>query len=171
MISSASTTLESHDSGALLAILICGTAALFGLGVYLLSSFTRSRRTAYTPATVCRDVAISFCTGALTLYLWGCAQILLTSLDDQYKFEECEKAGGFERAKQVDAYVGGYIPLRFTCHMPKGAPGFDAVVPGYLNPSMAALLLAALAVGGASVILRTRQRRRSTSPQGEGKPL
>ncbi|MEU1815933.1 hypothetical protein ABZ543_12170 [Streptomyces roseifaciens] len=170
MIVSASDPFEGHDSGTLLAIMLCGTATLGGLAIYLLSSFTRRRRSSYPPATTCGDVAASFCIGALSLYLWGCAQILLTSLEGEYKFEACEKAGGFERAKQVDAYIGDYIPLRFTCHMPGGEPGFEAVVPGYLNPSMAALLLAALAVGIASAALHMRQRRGSTPPQGVGEP-
>ncbi|MGW0499508.1 hypothetical protein ACWD0Z_29995 [Streptomyces sp. NPDC003007] len=144
---------RTHDFTALLSILIVGSAALLGVFVYLCSRLTGQRLRAYTLPAVWCDVSLLSATGSLALYMWGCLELVF--VERQEVGNACaEEAGG----NRVAAFHGDLIPLRLVCRTDDGQ-SFTVLVPDYINPSIAALLLIALACAAASVLLHRRQLR------------
>ena len=150
----ASDPWQGHNFAALFSISVTGTATLLGLTVYLCSRFTRRARRRYTPFAVWRDVSLAMAAVALALYLWGCLHVLF--LEDQEQAEECER----QRPEGISALVGrrgDFIPLRLVCEASDGRD-YSVVIPGFINPSVAVLLLLALACALISVRLHHKQR-------------
>ncbi|WP_230992905.1 hypothetical protein [Streptomyces endocoffeicus] len=136
------------------AILLAGAATLLGLTGYLCSRFTQPVRRRYVPFMGWRDVSLATITAALALYLWGCLHVLF--LEDQEQAEACER----QRPADIPRLVGrrgDFIPLRLVCEASDGRD-YSVVIPDYINPSIAVLLLLALACALVSALLHLKQR-------------
>ncbi|MEU7044338.1 hypothetical protein AB0A77_25215 [Streptomyces varsoviensis] len=91
---------------------------------------------------------------ALALYLWGCFHLLF--LEDQELAEECER----QRPEGTPTLIGrrgDFIPLRLVCEASNGHD-YSIVIPKYINPSIALLLLLALACALTAAALYRKQR-------------
>lgn len=145
---------QGHDFAALFSILIAGAATVLGLAVYLCSRFSRAARRPRAPFAVWRDVSLATAGVALALYLWGCLHVLF--LEDQEQAEECER----QRPEGTPTLVGlrgDFIPLRLVCEASDGRD-YSIVIPDYINPTVAVLLLLALACALTSALLHQKQR-------------
>ncbi|WKK22809.1 hypothetical protein QZH56_29265 [Streptomyces olivoreticuli] len=150
----ASNPWQGHNFAGLLAILIVGAATLLGLIGYLCSRLTRQARRGYTPFRLWRDLSLLTAAAALTVYLWGCLHLLF--LEDQELAERCER----QRPAGTPTLVGrrgDFIPLRLVCEASNGHD-YSIVIPGYINPVVAFLLLLTLTCALASVVLHCKQR-------------
>ncbi|MFI2372815.1 hypothetical protein [Streptomyces sp. NPDC018833] len=150
----ASDPWQGHNFAALFAILIAGAATVLGLSVYLCSRLTRQARRGYTPFAVWRDVTLATAAVALAHYLWGCLHVLF--LEDQEQAEECER----QRPEGTPTLVGrrgDFIPLRLVCEASDGRD-YSVIIPDYINPTVAVLLLLALACAVTSALLHHKQR-------------
>ncbi|MFC5147665.1 hypothetical protein [Streptomyces aureoversilis] len=147
----ASDPWQEHNFAALLAILIAGTATLLGLAGYLCSRLTRQARRGCTPVRLWRDLSLLTAAVALAVYLWGCLHLLF--LEDQELAERCER----QRPAGTPTLVGrrgDFIPLRLVCEASNGHD-YSVVIPGYINPAVALLLLLALTCALISVVLHS----------------
>ncbi|MCC3650907.1 hypothetical protein LIX60_05325 [Streptomyces sp. S07_1.15] len=97
----------------------------------------------------------------IALYLWGCLHLLF--LEDQEQAEECERRRP-EGAPTLVGHRGDFIPLRLICESSNGRD-YSVIIPDYVNPSIAVLMLLALLSAAASGIFR---RRRRTSQRAKG---
>ncbi|GAA2407789.1 hypothetical protein GCM10010420_39860 [Streptomyces glaucosporus] len=143
---------QGHDFAVLLPVLTAGTTAVLGLGAYLCSRFTRRALRQYTPPAVWRDASLAASAAALALYLWGCLHVLF--LEDQEQARACER----ERPEGTPSLMGrrgDFVPLRLVCEASDGRD-YSVVIPDYVNPSVAVLLLLALACALTSAVLRRR---------------
>ncbi|MEU8822531.1 hypothetical protein [Streptomyces sp. NPDC048636] len=157
----ASDPWQGHNFAALFSILLTGTTTLLGLAIYLCSRFTRQAHRRYTPFAAWRDVSLATVAAALALYLWGCLHVLF--LEDQEQAEECER----QRPEGVPHLVGrrgDFIPLRLVCEASDGRD-YSVIIPGYINPTIASLLLLALGCALVSVLLHHKLR---TTTQKKG---
>ncbi|MFF2996470.1 hypothetical protein ACFVTC_18130 [Streptomyces sp. NPDC057950] len=93
-------------------------------------------------------------TVALAFYIWGCLHVLF--LEDQEQGEACEQARP-EGTPTLIGRRGDFIPLRLVCEASNGHD-YSVVIPHYINPTVAVLLLLALACALGSVLLRYKQR-------------
>ncbi|MER5214213.1 hypothetical protein ABT063_27480 [Streptomyces sp. NPDC002838] len=133
----ASDPYEGHNYFVLLAImLLAGPAALLALAGYAAAAGRRWREG--RPGALWECCAALALAASIAVYMWGCLHLMF--VDDRNMVEECAKAGGEDKARQVDGYIGEFVPLRFICHMPNGR-SYTAIVPDYINPTAAAFLL------------------------------
>ncbi|WP_149825526.1 hypothetical protein [Streptomyces tailanensis] len=145
---------QEHSPGVLLILLLTGAATLLGLTVYLCSQFARHARRRYTPFAVWRDMSLAAVAVALALYLWGCLHLLF--LEDEKQGEPCER----QRPEGISKLVGrraDFIPLRLVCEASNGRD-YSVVIPDYINPSVAVLLLLGLVCAVVSAVLHHKQR-------------
>ncbi|MEV0275015.1 hypothetical protein AB0I22_01305 [Streptomyces sp. NPDC050610] len=145
---------QGHDFAVLLPILMAGSGALLSLVVYLCSRLARQDRRRFLPFALWRDASLSAVAAALALYLWGCLHLLFP--EGRELAEECER----RRPEGVPSLVGrrgDFIPLRLVCEASNGQD-YSVVIPEYVNPFSAALLLIALACAVVAVALHHRQR-------------
>lgn len=150
----ASDPWQGHNFAALLSILVAGAGTVLGLTVYLCSRFTRQVRQQYTAFAVWRDVSLATAAVALALYLWGCLHVLF--LEDQEQGLECER----QRPEGTPTLVGrrgDFIPLRLVCEASDGRD-YSVIIPDYINPTVAVLLLLTLACALTSALLQHKQR-------------
>ncbi|MFJ5274316.1 hypothetical protein [Streptomyces sp. NPDC088358] len=150
----ASNPWQGHDFAVLSAVLLAGPATLVAATVYLCSRFTRQARRRRTPTAVWRDASLTAVTVALALYVWGCLHVLF--LEDQEQAEACERA----RPAGVPTLIGirgDFIPLRLVCEASNGHD-YSVVIPHYINPTIAVLLLLSLACALVSARLHHEQR-------------
>ncbi|MCC5036304.1 hypothetical protein DMH02_024735 [Streptomyces sp. WAC 00631] len=157
----ASDPWQGHDSTVLFPLLIGGAATLVAITVYLCSRLTRQARLRFTPSRTFRDVSLAAVAAGIALYLWGCLHVLF--LEDQEQAEECER----RRPEGVPALVGrrgDFIPLRLVCESSNGRD-YSVIIPDYVNPSIAVLMVLALLSAAASGIFR---RKRLTTQRRKG---
>ncbi|MZE80106.1 hypothetical protein [Streptomyces xinghaiensis] len=163
-MTTASDPWQGHDFAVLFTVLIAGMGALAGLTVYLFSRFTRQARLRSTPSRTWRDVSLAAVTAGIALYLWGCLHLLF--LEDQEQAEECEH----RRPDGIPALVGlrgDFVPLRLVCEASNGRD-YAVVIPDYVNPSIAVLMLLALLSATASVVLQRKQRTTTATTRKKG---
>ncbi|GAA2419432.1 hypothetical protein [Streptomyces glaucus] len=154
---------QVHDFTVLLTILIAAPPALIGLIAFLGARLAPRRFRSpgsRAPAAVLLDVTALCSAAVLALYLWGCLHVAF--LGRQGVGNACAREADGAR---VAAFHGDFVPLRIVCRTDAG-DSFTVVVPGYLNPSLAALLLLALACGAAGLLLRRKQLARSPAREG-----
>ncbi|WP_327687300.1 hypothetical protein [Streptomyces sp. NBC_00467] len=149
----ASDPWQGHNFAALFSILVAGAATTLGLTVYLCSRFTRPARQRYTPLAAWRDVSLATTAVALAVYLWGCLHVLF--LEDQEQGEECERQR--PEGPTLVGRRGDFIPLRLVCEASDGRD-YSVIIPDYINPAVAVLLLLALACALTSALLHYKQR-------------
>ncbi|MFD4597379.1 hypothetical protein ACFWPQ_05005 [Streptomyces sp. NPDC058464] len=147
---------QAPDFTVLVTVLFTGLAALLGLAGYLASRLTRQNLGSRTPPTVWREMSLTAVTGSLALYLWGCLHLVF--LERQEIGNECAKKA---EGVRVAAFHGDFVPLRLVCRTDADR-SYTVVVPGYLNPSLAVLLLLALACAITAAVLHRRQRTAKT---------
>ncbi|MEU9347239.1 hypothetical protein AB0D74_39165 [Streptomyces sp. NPDC048278] len=147
---------QTPDFTVLVTVLFTGLAALTGLAGYLVSRLTRQHLATRTPPTVWRDLSLTAVAGSLALYLWGCLHLVL--LERQEIGNECAKRA---EGVRVAAFHGDFVPLRLVCRTDADR-SYTVVVPGYLNPSLAVLLLLALACAVTAAVLHRKQRTAKT---------
>ncbi|MER5446236.1 hypothetical protein ABT065_11430 [Streptomyces sp. NPDC002764] len=143
-----------------MAVMLSGLPALIGLIAYSAMSCARLCRARLTPPAALRTCFVVLITAALAVYLWGCSHLLL--LEDEDRARACLETVGRENARHVDRYIADFVPLRFACHLSSGQ-SYNALVPGYVNPSVAVLLLSALVCGAAGLLLRRERHVSSTA--------
>lgn len=78
----------------------------------------------------------------IATYVWGVLHLLQ---DESAADAACKAAVGPQNAGHVASYDISYLPLHFGCRV-TGVGTFEAAVPGYLNPTLIALLLVSLAL-------------------------
>ncbi|MFV0134407.1 hypothetical protein ACLGIH_14385 [Streptomyces sp. HMX87] len=161
-MTTASGTGTGHHGLVLVAIIMGGLVAVVALCAYLGSAVTRRRRHASTPVTRWRDLSLLCATAALALYVWGCLRIFL--LYGKEGGEDCFTLDDLRSGVRLDEAAGDFVPLRLVCHMSDGR-SVSIVVPDYVNPTIAVLLLLSLACGVTSALLH---RKRHTTPLKAG---
>ncbi|MCD7445280.1 hypothetical protein K4B79_44760 [Streptomyces lincolnensis] len=152
---------QVHDYAVLSTILIAGAPALLGLLAYLGACLAPRRLRAHRPATALRDTGLLCAAAALAVYLWGCLHVVF--LERQEIGNRCAQVAGGVR---VAGFHGDFVPLRLVCRTDDGRD-LTVVIPAYVNPSTAVLLLLALACAGAAALLARRAR---TASRKEPRP-
>ncbi|MEF9904154.1 hypothetical protein [Streptomyces sp. P9-A2] len=155
-----------------LALLLAGCS--FGLVGYGFGSVAdglsglKERRTA-----VLRGLAALAAAGAVAVYAWGLLSLfgtLVAAEDggaDSAPVRPCRTAGWMEQHRAGIEIVGhraSFVPLGFVCETSDGGSYDNGDVPGYVNPAVASLALAALAcavAAGYSAELRARAEARA----------
>ncbi|MFE5255890.1 hypothetical protein [Streptomyces coelicoflavus] len=160
----ASGASNGHNGLVLIALIAGGTVAVVALAVYLGSAFTERRRRAYTLVTRWRDLGLLFATMALALYVWGCLRIFL--LYGKEGGEDCFTLSDLRKGVKLNTATGDFVPLRLVCHMSDGH-SFSIIIPDFVNPTVAVLLLLALACGTISAVCH---RKRHTTHLEAGQP-
>ncbi|MFD3608484.1 hypothetical protein [Streptomyces atroolivaceus] len=150
----ASDPWQGHDFAVLFTVLIAGAPTALGLTAFLFSRFTRRARRRRTAPAVWRDLGLTTAVLGLSLYMWGCLHVLF--LDQQDQAMECEQ----HRPEGTPTLVGrrgDFVPLRLVCEASDGRD-YTVVIPDYINPSIAVLLLLALVCAAVSTLLHLKQR-------------
>ncbi|NED11884.1 hypothetical protein [Streptomyces sp. SID9124] len=160
-MATASDPWRGHDFAILLPVIIAGTLAALGVLAFLGSRLTARARARRTAPAVWRDASLAAAGLALALYVWGCLHVLF--LEDQEQAEQCELHRP-EGTPRLVGRRGDFIPLRLVCEASNGHD-YSVVIPHYINPSIAVLLLLALACGTVSALLHLG-RRRATRKRG-----
>ncbi|MET7552352.1 MULTISPECIES: hypothetical protein [unclassified Streptomyces] len=153
-MTTASDPWQGHNFAILSTVLVAGALTGLGIVAFLCSRLTRQARDRRTPSAVWRDASLAATATALALYLWGCLHVLF--LEDQEQAEQCE----LHRPEGTPTLIGrrgDFIPLRLVCEASDGRD-YSVVIPDYINPSIAVLLLLTLACIFVSVFLHLKQR-------------
>ncbi|MFJ3839401.1 hypothetical protein ACIPY6_28395 [Streptomyces sp. NPDC090054] len=154
----ASGSFEGHNPIALITVVLVGLVAAAGLLAYALNARPPRRR-----------IAAACTAGAVGLYVWGALPLLF--LDESATFDACLKTVGQDRMARVDEYRATFVPLGLECHVPDDPGRHVAVVPPYVNPGAALLLLGALGAGVSALIgvrLPAGPEDGSRGPSGSG---
>ncbi|WP_405760542.1 hypothetical protein OG234_19775 [Streptomyces sp. NBC_01420] len=154
-MATASDPWQGHDFAILFPVIIAGSLAGLGVLAFLGSRLTARARARRTAPAVWRDASLAAAGLALGLYVWGCLHVLF--LEDQEQAEQCELHRP-EGTPRLVGRRGDFIPLRLVCEASDGHD-YSVVIPHYVNPSVAVLLLLALACGTASLLLHLGRRR------------
>lgn len=107
---------------------------------------------------------------AFVLYLWGLLHVLGAILDaedggtDSSPLRPCRTANWQhdEKVLSVMDYSVDFVPLGFVCETKGGGSYVADTVPGYVNPAVGALALAAVGCGGAALHMAERPGARVT---------
>ncbi|MGX9886211.1 hypothetical protein [Streptomyces sp. NPDC002276] len=114
---------------------------------------------------VLRKLAGAAGLAAFALYLWGLLYVLgaLFQAEDgganSSPILPCRTTNGEEggpedpRAAQVVDYSVDFVPLRFVCETTGGGSYVTRTVPGYVNPAVGGLVLAALGCWVAALVV------------------
>ncbi|WP_309141821.1 hypothetical protein [Streptomyces griseicoloratus] len=127
--------------------------ALVGHGAQTLARRAPGPAAAGRPGAGLRALAGFAGAAAVVLYAWGalCVAGAVMSAEDggagSSPMPPCRTAGNPELSARVVDYSVSYPPLRFRCETSDGDGYASDEVPGWVNPAVAALALAA--VGGA----------------------
>ncbi|GFH37804.1 hypothetical protein [Streptomyces pacificus] len=110
-------------------------------GVRLLSRTGTKRAT----LALIKGVAALACACSAAVYTWGLLHLMI--LDESGQAQACSERLNSEQYEFVDGYEYSFIPLSFNCRVNSGQT-YEAVVPGYVNPTtgMFGLTAAALTV-------------------------
>lgn len=128
-----------HDGALLLLLLLAGLITVLCLTVHgfrrLMRSGPGKGRLLIRPAAVLAwDVTVG-------MYTWGLVHLFF--LDGYARSQACNDAVG----DKLSGYVPSFVPLRFGCRTGDGRV-VEAVIPSYLNPAVAVLLVCSLALTG-----------------------
>lgn len=125
-------------------VVLFGVVVLGILGVVVLAwkgtrgILSRGRRS--RPGGVARATALLTGAGALGVYVVSVLPLLYT--DETRADQLCKAAVGPVRAAHVVAYEVTFVPLRFGCRV-EGGESYEALVSGYVNPTVLGLVLGA----------------------------
>lgn len=143
-----------HNPLVLLVVLLLALAAAVVLAVFGCTTLARDGVRGAGPLRALRACAGLAGAGAACLYAWGVLHLL--TLDETRRDLACKEAVGPAHVLEIDSYRPTYIPLGLGCHVESGTT-YSTGVPGYLNPTVGALALTAVALGGFS-LLETERR-------------
>ncbi|MER6208189.1 hypothetical protein [Streptomyces sp. NPDC001642] len=127
---------------------------------------------------VLRKLALAAGLAAFALYLWGLLHVLgaLIQAEDgganSSPILPCRTTNGEEggpvdpRALDVVDYSVDFVPLRFVCEQTGGGSYATGTVPGYVNPAVGALTLAALGSWVATLVVAPPGPRGVRGPGG-----
>ncbi|WP_431676841.1 hypothetical protein [Kitasatospora sp. KL5] len=112
-----------------------------------------------------RALAVVAASGAVVAYAYGLGQVGLDAMDadsggaDSAPPWPC-RGVGMEKAREVDDYRVGFVPLRFMCHRRSGTVYTTSTVSAWVNPAAAVFGTAAagLAVGARALAERSARR-------------
>ncbi|MFF4431549.1 hypothetical protein ACFYZ4_20545 [Streptomyces sp. NPDC001513] len=128
---------------ALLLLLLIPAAPVVALGLLGYGVATLGRRGRH------RNVAALLGAVAAGLYTWGLLHVAGAVVEAEdggassSPLLPCRTPGQEERAAKVVDYSVDYVPLRFVCETTGGGSYAAESVPGYVNPAVAGLTLAA----------------------------
>ncbi|MEV6546591.1 hypothetical protein [Streptomyces sp. NPDC051665] len=123
---------------------------------------------------VLRKLAIVAGLAAFALYLWGLLHVVGALLEaedggtDSSPLRPC-RTNGWQYDKKVLSvtdYSVDFVPLRFVCETADGGSYVADTVPGYLNPAVYGLTLAALGCWVAALALAPPGPRGVRGPGG-----
>jgi hypothetical protein len=117
-----------------LVVLYIALVGIPGLSLYGAVLIIRGRR---RRERVLRGAASVAAAATLAVYAFG---VLTMFPDETGAAETCQEAVGPAHAANVSSYETSFIPLRFGCHV-EGAGTWNIWVPGWVNPTVGALLL------------------------------
>lgn len=156
MVITASGPWQEHNPAVLLTLIFLDAVTLLSLTAYLCSRLTREVRKRCTRCAVPgripgggRRVA-----RPLPVGMSSPARPRTTGTVRGVREGAPRRSGGHRRNHRR------LHPLRLACHLPDGR-SYPVVIPGYINPSIAALLTLALASVITAALLYRRQRRSS----------
>jgi hypothetical protein len=127
---------------------------------------------------VLRKLAFAAGLAAFALYLWGLLSVLGAIVQaedggaDSSPILPCRTTNGQEggpedpRAAQVVDYSVDFAPLRFVCETTGGGGYVTDTVPGYVNPAVFGLVLAALGCWVAALVVAPPGPRGVRGPGG-----
>ncbi|WP_329258721.1 hypothetical protein OG223_37920 [Streptomyces sp. NBC_01478] len=127
---------------------------------------------------VLRKLAFAVGLAAFALYLWGLLCVLGAIVQaedggaDSSPILPCRTTNGQEggpedpRAAQVVDYSVDFAPLRFVCETTGGGGYVTDTVPGYVNPAVFGLVLAALGCWVAALVVAPPGPRGVRGPGG-----
>ncbi|MFD7894534.1 hypothetical protein [Streptomyces sp. NPDC059743] len=133
-------------------IILIGAIVAVGLTGYGFATLTRHRAERPGVVVAARGVAAFAGAGAVALYVWGALHAVGAVLEAEdggtssVPTRECIRAGGTERAAEVDGYRIEYLPVRFVCHIDGGGSYATSGGPGYIGPAALVLALTAVAL-------------------------
>ncbi|MEU6142733.1 hypothetical protein ABZ848_20470 [Streptomyces sp. NPDC047081] len=110
-----------------------------------------------------RGLAYVVAAGAAAVYAWGMlvvAGAVLTAEDggtDSSPIIPC-RTGVTASDYRIDDYRVWYVPVRFVCHRNDGST-YDREVPGYVNPTLAALAATGVGLGVSARFVDERARK------------
>jgi hypothetical protein len=141
---------------------LVGPFALVGYGLGALSriGLRRANRQVWL-----RSATALLGAAAAALYTWGLLLIAGAVLEaqdggtDSSPLRPCRTPGQWERALSVVDYTVNYVPLRFVCETKDGGTYAAESVPGYVNPAVLGLALAAAVCAGTAAIEAERGAR------------
>ncbi|MET7488102.1 hypothetical protein [Streptomyces sp. NPDC005538] len=110
---------------------------------------------------VLRKLAGAAGLAAFALYLWGLLHLVGALLEaedggtDSAPLRPCRTAGRQydKKVLSVTDYSVDYVPLRFVCETADGGSYVADTVPGYVNPAVGGLALAALGCWVAALVV------------------
>ncbi|WP_158711598.1 hypothetical protein [Streptomyces xylophagus] len=158
----ASDSPDGINSIILLFIILIATIVVFSLVGYLFSSIARHGHLFKNRQGAFKTAAVLCACATLCTYVWGALHIIF--MEDPGMRTACLKAGGKDRAAEVQAYEASYFPLRFVCRTAVGN-SYSAAVPGYVNPAIAGFFAVTLITGAAANAPRLNLQRRNSSPE------
>ncbi|MFB7464492.1 hypothetical protein ACFCZ1_13515 [Streptomyces sp. NPDC056224] len=149
----------------LLLLIPAGLVAAFGLVGHGLVTLGRAGRRRTGRAVWHRGLAALLAGVAAAVYTWGLLYVAGAVVDaedggaESSPLRPCRTPGRWERALTVVDYTVDYVPLRFVCETTGGGRYAAGSVPGYVNPAVLGLGLAAAVCAGAAALASERRAR------------
>ncbi|WP_406331685.1 hypothetical protein [Streptomyces sp. NBC_00203] len=134
-----------HDGTAVLLLTLIGLVATPWLTVYGIRLVFRARKAAKagkpgTTRAALKSAAVLAWAAMAGMYTWGVLHLVF--FDDPDQAQACRTAIGTRR---LTGYEPSFIPLHFGCRTSDGHT-VEAVIPSYINPAVAVLGVAAVAL-------------------------
>jgi len=128
-----------HDGTAVLLLTLAGLVATPWLTVYGIRLVFRAKKAATARAAL-KSAAVLAWAAMAGMYTWGVLHLVY--FDDPDQAQACHTAIGTRR---LTGYEPSFIPLHFGCRTSDGHT-VEAVIPSYINPAVAVLGVAAVAL-------------------------
>ncbi|WP_432011344.1 hypothetical protein [Streptomyces cucumeris] len=154
-----------------LLFIVVGLVTAFGLTGHGLSLLGRGALRRTGEGAWFRTLAALLGGAAMAVYTWGLIIVALTALSAEdggagsSPLIPCRIPAEEERVQHVIDYRIDYIPLRFVCETNGHGDYATDDVPGYINPSVLTLSLAAVASAGAAALDTERRARAAQKPR------
>ncbi|MFE9678329.1 hypothetical protein ACFYO5_30205 [Streptomyces sp. NPDC006259] len=151
----------------LLLIVPGGLVAAFAFTGYAVGSLGRVGPRSADRTAWFRSTAALAAAAAALLYTWGLLHVVGATVETweggtgSAPLPPCLTPGQEERASHVVDHTVSYVPLRFVCETSGGGSYRSDTVPGYVNPGVLALALAAAGMAGGGKALAAARRHRA----------
>lgn len=124
-------------------LVVLGLTGVLGaptLAIYGIEGLVRRSVRASGERAVLRHLSALVWSATAAAYVWG---LLYIVQDESSGALACQSAVGPQYAEHVSGYEVSFFPLHFGCQV-DGVGTFEGAVPGYINPLVIVLLLAAI---------------------------